>query len=440
MNLGIENEKVEFKESLSQLDKGLKSLTAMLNRNGSGTVFFGVDDDGNVNKKISIGKNTLLEIRNRAKQLIEPQIVLNIKEEQSDEGFTYIAVSAKGYDIPYSCDGRFFIRTAASDEAISSGLLRKMLINNEVDIIRQISSKEQDLTFHKLISHLTANGYHVKDNKQFYKSFSLLNDDGEFNLMSYLLADKNDFSIKVAEFSGKDKASISFRTEYGNQCLINSVNAVLDYFKALNTSKIDLSDGVRQETSLFDYEAFREAWINACLHNSWQEELAPAVYLFDDRIEIVSYGGLTYRLTKEDFYSGVSMPVNKSLLFVFAAVGLAEQTGHGIPRIVDAYGREAFIFSENMITVNIPFKYEPEFVSLRKEREKEGTILSENQKSILKYLLENDGATLQEVADHVGLSLAGVKSNVSKLQNKGFLSRQGSKKNGLWKVYFKNKL
>ena len=134
------------------------------------------------------------------------------------------------------------------------------------------------------------------------------------------------------------------------------------------------------------------------------------------------------------------MPVNKSLLFVFASVGLAEQTGHGIPRIVDAYRREAFIFSENMITVNIPFKYEPEFVSLRKKREKEGTILSENQKSILKYLLENNGATLQEVADHVDLSLAGVKSNVSKLQNKGFLSRQRSKKNGLWKAYFKNKL
>ena len=234
MNLGKENEKVEFKESLSQLDKGLKSLTAMLNRNGSGTVFFGVDDDGDVNKKISIGKSTLLEIRNKAKQLIDPQIVLNIKEEHSDEGFTYIVVSAKGYDIPYSFDGRFFIRTAASDETISSGLLRKMLINNEVDIIRQISSRAKDLTFHKLIGQLTANGYHVKDNKQFYKNFSLLNDDGEFNLMACLLADKNDISIKVAEFSGKDKASISFRTEYGNQCLINSVNSVLDYFKALN--------------------------------------------------------------------------------------------------------------------------------------------------------------------------------------------------------------
>ena len=48
MNLGRENEKQEFKAGLGQLDKGLKSLSAMLNRGSEGTVFFGVDDDGTV--------------------------------------------------------------------------------------------------------------------------------------------------------------------------------------------------------------------------------------------------------------------------------------------------------------------------------------------------------------------------------------------------------
>ena len=55
MNIGQENESQEFKESLSQLDKGLKSLTAMLNRHGTGSVYFGVDDNGNV-KGLTIGK------------------------------------------------------------------------------------------------------------------------------------------------------------------------------------------------------------------------------------------------------------------------------------------------------------------------------------------------------------------------------------------------
>ena len=38
MNLGRENEKQEFKAGLGQLDKGLQSLSAMLNRGSEGTV------------------------------------------------------------------------------------------------------------------------------------------------------------------------------------------------------------------------------------------------------------------------------------------------------------------------------------------------------------------------------------------------------------------
>ena len=48
VNLGDENETQEFKESLSQLDKGLKSLSAMLNRGYKGTVYFGVKDNGDI--------------------------------------------------------------------------------------------------------------------------------------------------------------------------------------------------------------------------------------------------------------------------------------------------------------------------------------------------------------------------------------------------------
>ena len=46
MNLGRENGTTEFKESLGQLDKRIRSLSAMLNRHRGGTVYFGVDDDG----------------------------------------------------------------------------------------------------------------------------------------------------------------------------------------------------------------------------------------------------------------------------------------------------------------------------------------------------------------------------------------------------------
>lgn len=57
--------------------------------------------------------------------------------------------------------------------------------------------------------------------------------------------------------------------------------------------------------------------------------------MYDDRIEIVSYGGLPFSLSREGFYNGTSVPVNKSLLTVFLASKYAEQSGHGVPTIVE---------------------------------------------------------------------------------------------------------
>lgn len=129
MNIGTENETIEFKKSLSQLDKGLKSLTAMLNRNGYGTVYFGVNKDGEVNRKVTVAKSTFAEIRNEARALLEPVPVLNISSGETEEGFQYIIVSAEGQEIPYAFDGRFYTRSGTADDLIPVSELRRIFIN-----------------------------------------------------------------------------------------------------------------------------------------------------------------------------------------------------------------------------------------------------------------------------------------------------------------------
>jgi len=83
-----------------------------------------------------------------------------------------------------------------------------------------------------------------------------------------------------------------------------------DYCDVLNVTKTTIVPPNRVDERLFDMEAFREAWFNACLHNLWIEKVPPAVYVFSDRIEIVSNGGIPNNLTEEDFFNGVSKPVN----------------------------------------------------------------------------------------------------------------------------------
>lgn len=63
-----------------------------------------------------IGKKTLLEIRERAEKLIKLRIVLDVKEDYDENRKAFIRMHAEGWDIPYSFDGQYFIRTAASNE------------------------------------------------------------------------------------------------------------------------------------------------------------------------------------------------------------------------------------------------------------------------------------------------------------------------------------
>ena len=63
-------------------------------------------------------------------------------------------------------------------------------------------------------------------------------------------------------------------------------------------------------------------------------------------------------LTKEEFFKGVSKPRNKQLMDIFTRLGIVEHTGHGIPLIVEKYGKDTFEICDSYIRVIIPFNKE----------------------------------------------------------------------------------
>ena len=434
MNLGQENERQEFKAGMGQIEKGLKSLTAMLNRHFCGTVYLGVDDNGEV-VGLEVGRMTLPGIRSKAAELIDPRIILDMEELKDEHGKSYIRISAQGSNIPYSFNGRYYLRTAASDEQIGSELLRKMLVSGNTDLIVQMPSEIMELSFSGLLKYLAGKDLHVADSRQFFQNFGLLSTEGRYNYMAYLLSDRNTSIVKVMQYAGTDKTVISERISFSNQSLLITVQEVLDYFHLISLpKKVDMESGMREEKALFDFQAFREAWINACVHNSWVEKIPPSIHVYDNRIEIVSYGGLPYGLSMEGFFEGTSKPVNNRLFNVFITCGLAEQSGHGIPQIIKAYGKDVFSFRDGMVTVTIPFAYEPDRVRFRKQKEKSKTHLTSKQSAVLEYLSDNPSSSLQEVAADCSISLGGVKKIALRLQELDLLEREGSKKNGTWVI------
>ena len=110
----------------------------------------------------------------------------------------------------------------------------------------------------------------------------------------------------------------------------------------------------RKEVLLFNQDAYREAVINAFVHNHWLDG-PPAFTVFQDRIEILSKGLLPPKQTLDGFFAGESIPVNEKLAKIILQLHISEQTGRGVPAIVNAYDKSIFRFSENNIKVTIPF-------------------------------------------------------------------------------------
>lgn len=427
MNIGTETEWVEFKKTTGELREGIISLASMLNKNGKGILYFGVRNDGEVVGQ-QIGDRTMREISQGIANAIKPQIIPTIITELCDEK-NIIKVTVNGEEKPYSAYGKYYMRSADEDREISPGQLRTLMLSI-ADTIVNIEANNQELTFEQLKTLYAGNELTLRENT-FKQNLNLLTRNGTYNLMASILADVNSYSIKVAVFRGSDKTDLMKRNEYGYKCMLVAVKQVLDYIEALNETTVDLSGSLRKESKLFDFSCFREAWLNACLHNRWSRQTPPAVYVFDNRIEIVSVGGLPEGLTLEEFYEGKSKPVNLELQQIMVQLDYIEQTGHGVPLIVSRYGKEVFDITENFITVTIPFNKVKEKGRLQKDAE---FVADECDRKILNLMEEDSGITVRGLSEQMGLGMTTITKHIRVLREMGVIEREGSKKSGQWRV------
>lgn len=239
---------------------------------------------------------------------------------------------------------QIYLRTASADTPVSAHLLRRLVFYKNPDILLDIPARNQDLTFNGTLDLLRQNNVHATNSKQFFKSFAFFTNDGKFNRLAQLLSDQNDSPIAITRFAVTTKDVMGNRLDFGNESLLLIVNEVLGYFKMIfRNKKVDLSTGIRKEASLFDLDAVREAWVNACAHNAWNELIPPAIHVYDDRFEFISHGGIPYGLSPKEFYSGMSHPVNPRLFDVFTACNFSEKTGYGVPKIIPFTGRRPFL-------------------------------------------------------------------------------------------------
>ncbi len=423
----LEDEYQEFKASLSQLEKGIDSLTAMLNKHKTGTIFFGVSNNGEIiGLSNQLGEETLKKISVKINELIKPSVMHEVSYLNFDDK-RIIKVSADGNNRPYSSRGNYFIRMGTENKKIEPHILAELFYSSQAMSIEKIESYNQDLTFNQLKMMFANKGMTI-NNDNFYENMHFLT-NGKFNYLANLLADNNDISIKVVRFEGLDKLKMRSRNEYGFQCIFTAMKQAKEYVASLNETRVDIESSLeRKEYPLFDQHSFDEAWTNAILHNKWVKNVPPAIYIFDNRIEIISTGGLPFDYSKENFYKGVSNPVNPSLQRIMLQLGLVEQTGHGNLTIINKYGKEAFQLDDNYINVTIPFAFTPSMANYSE------SALLPNQIKVYNAIKTHPTMTIKDLSTLLNLGTTQIGTIIKELKSLDKIERIGSNKNGYWLI------
>lgn len=361
----------EFKDNWYEPDgigeyiSALSNAAAMLGKD-EGYLIWGVHDKTHelTNTQFNFHKDVKNEpLEHFLARNITPGIYFYFEEALIEGKRVVVLRIPAAHDVPTAYKRIRYLRIGSNKVNLSRYPQREAelfrILQKGLPNLLNTESRFSELTFDQLFLYYEMKGIKL-NRKTFKENLELLTVDGKYNMLAQLLSDDPHIPIRFAVFKGKDKTSTMYAVrEYGNMCILLSLDKVLDFGDILNIPQADERERVveRKEVFLFSKKAFREAVINAFVHNLWINGDSPMFTAYEDRIEIVSLGTLPAGQTKEGFFKGISIPVNKKLSEIFLQLHISEKSGRGVPRIVSEYGEKAFEFRDNAIVVTIPFNH-----------------------------------------------------------------------------------
>ena len=256
-------------------DELVREIVAFLNAHG-GTVYIGVSDNGEI-----VGVNSIDKILRKIGDIISTQIEpvrsnliktsVLFEEEKAiveisiEKGFHSLYCIKKYGFSQTGCPMRIGTSCRELDASqISVRYQKRFESNKDYMVLRRAGYG--DITFDTLQMLLSNHGYHINQ-VSFAQNYNLKTEEGQYNQLAELLSDKNMIPLIVVKFRGKNKASISERTDYGSCSLITAYYNIKNRLIAENICMTDTTVRPRKDTYLYDMDTVDEAIINAIVHN-----------------------------------------------------------------------------------------------------------------------------------------------------------------------------
>ena len=280
----------------------------------------------------------------------------------------------------------------------------------------ELPCKEQELSFEVLHRKLEESIQIETFNQDTLKTLNLYDNENGFNNAAGLLADKNHFpGIDIIKF-GESISIIQKRTTFENISILDAYDKALAVFR--DYYQYELIQGAdRKKMEKIPEAAFREAIANALIHRVWDVDSQIRVSMFDDRIEVVSPGGLPSGITAEEYFSGkLSVLRNRNLANVFYRLGFVEIFGTGITRIKLLYEegliKPDFEVSENAIRIVLPIF-------------EKNADLTEDEKVIYKFLSRTMLKPISAIVPYVPFGKSKTTKLLKDMEKKGVVIVEG---------------
>ena len=431
-----ENTTTEFKENFDQ--EVIETAAAFANTDG-GIILIGVSDRREI-RGITIGKETLRNWSNQILQATEPRVVLEIESVDVQEKSVVLIRITESSIKPVAVRGRCYKRVGNSNRVMSPQEIAQMHVNATGQSWDQLSVTRagiDDIDEKKVEWYLTRretirNVSKPQDMNMaaFLKNIKGLGDDGTPTHAGLLFFSKHppqrffhNAQLRVARFKGISVTHPIIDRLECTETLWENVNAAEEFIRknirllSLRTSKSF------QRDDKFEYplDALREAIINALIHRNYQETADVRVFIFDNRIEIISPGTFPEGVSPDE---PTHKPVNPTLSQFMFDVGFIERYGAGIrmmQRLCREWGNKAPRYEFHPIETKIIFDspiQENTFIEIDDISEQ----LNERQKNAFFFVQRYGQIATKEYVEINNISRKIAYQELKDMTDKGLLS------------------
>lgn len=444
----VESQNIENKESWR--DEYLKWVCGFANAQG-GTIYIGIDDDGNVVGVKGI-KKLMEDIPNKIQSGLG--IVADVNK-LSKEGKEYLEIKVEPSSYPVNYHGEYHYRSGSTKQQLQGAALTEFIrektgylwdavpVDNigvddldplSIDIFKREAIRKKRMTKDDLDI----------PNDELMDHLDLL-EDGNLKRAAVMLFYKKPGRIitgcyvKIGKFG--EGSDLQYQDTVEGS-LFDIADRVIDliYTKYL-MAKITYEHDVRVETYPFPREGVREAIYNALGHNNYAASIPIQIRIEEDAMYISNNCILPKNWTVETLMRPhKSEPFNPSIAHVFFRAGYIEAWGRGIQKICESCRElgtpepEYTVLGDD-ITVKF-YALKSAKISDSKIPKHQADVLGDVlEDRILDELRTDAGLNQKDLAEKLQTSVPSVQRAMSRLKENGRIVRKGGKRFGHWEIH-----